>query len=105
MIKVTVMYANAPGARFDHDYYRDRHMPLVKKLMGANCRYYTIDRGIAGAPGEPLPYLAMCHIHCDSVDAFQAGFGPHAAEIMADIGNYTDQSPLVQISEVVVDRS
>jgi uncharacterized protein (TIGR02118 family) len=104
MIKITVMYANAPGARFDHDYYRDRHMPLVKKLMGANCRYYTIDRGIAGAPGEPLPYLAMCHIHCDSIDAFQSGFGPHAGEIMADIAHYTDQKPKVQISEVVVDR-
>lgn len=104
MIKVTVMYANAPGARFDHDYYRMRHMPLVKERMGANCRYYTIDRGLAGAPGQPAPYLAMCHIHCDSVDAFQAGFGPHAAEIMADIAHYTDQKPLVQISEVVVDR-
>jgi uncharacterized protein (TIGR02118 family) len=49
MIKVTVMYANAPGARFDHEYYRNRHMPLVKERMGASCRYYTIDRGVAGA--------------------------------------------------------
>jgi uncharacterized protein (TIGR02118 family) len=105
MIKVTVMYANAPGARFDHDYYRDRHMPLVKARMGASCLYYTIDRGLAGgAPGTPAPYLAMCHIHCDSVQAFQAGFGPHAREIMADIHNYTDQEPQVQISEVIVDR-
>ena len=34
MIKVTVMYPNTPGARFDHLYYRDVHMPLVQKLMG-----------------------------------------------------------------------
>jgi uncharacterized protein (TIGR02118 family) len=105
MIKVTVMYANAPGARFDHDYYRDRHMPLVKQRMGASCLYYTIDRGLAGgAPGTPALYLAMCHIHCKSIAAFQAGFGPHAAEIMADIARYTDQQPQVQISEVIVDR-
>jgi len=44
----------------------------------------------------------MCHSYCDSVEAFQAGFGPHAKEIMADIPNYTDQSPVIQISEVVV---
>ena len=44
----------------------------------------------------------MCHIHCDSVAAFQAGFGPHAKAIMADIPNYTDLSPVMQISEVVV---
>jgi uncharacterized protein (TIGR02118 family) len=47
-------------------------------------------------------YVGMCHIHCDSVAAFQAGFGPHAKAIMADIPNYTDLSPVMQISEVVV---
>lgn len=29
MIKVSVMYANKPGARFDHAYYRDKHMELA----------------------------------------------------------------------------
>ena len=33
MIKVSVMYANKPNARFDHTYYRDTHMPMVKRLM------------------------------------------------------------------------
>ena len=103
MIKVSVMYANAPGMRFDHGYYRDKHMPLVKARMGEGCKYYTVDRGLAGgAPGAPAPYVAMCHIFCDSVEAFQAGFGPHAKEIMGDIANYTDQAPVIQISEVAV---
>jgi uncharacterized protein (TIGR02118 family) len=103
MIKVTVMYADAPGARFDHAYYRNKHMPLVKARMGDRCKYYTVDRGLAGgAPGAPAPYVAMCHIFCDSVEAFQAGFGPHAKEIMGDIANYTDRTPVIQISEVVV---
>jgi uncharacterized protein (TIGR02118 family) len=47
----------------------------------------------------------MCHIFCESVEAFQTSFGPHAQEILADIPNYTDQSPTIQISEVVVGRS
>lgn len=103
MIKVSVMYPNTPGARFDHDYYRDKHMPLVKMKMGDRCKYYTIDKGLAGgAPGAPATYVAMCHIHCESVEAFQAGFGPHAKEILADIPNYTDQTPVIQISEVAV---
>jgi uncharacterized protein (TIGR02118 family) len=46
----------------------------------------------------------MCHIFCDSVEAFQAGFGPHAQEIMADIPKYTDLSPVMQISEVIVGK-
>ena len=106
MIKVSVMYPTTPGARFDHDYYRDRHMPLVKRLMGEKCKYYTVDKGLSGAaPGSPATYVAMCHIFSDSVEAFQAGFGPHAEQILADIANYTDLSPVMQISEVVVGKS
>lgn len=105
MIKVIVMYPNTPGARFDHDYYRDKHLPLVKSRMGDACLYYTIDRALfGGAPDIPAPYVAMCHIYSESLAAFQAGIGPHAEEIVADIPNYTDLTPVRQVSEVVVDR-
>ena len=105
MIKVSVMYPNKPGARFDHDYYRDKHMPLVKSRLGDACKYYTIDKGLAGgAPGDPPTYVGMCHIFSDSVDSFQKGFGPHAKEILGDIANYTDLAPVMQISEVVVEK-
>ena len=57
MIKVTVMYPNAPGARFDHSYYRDTHMPMVKARMGESCKFYTVDKGSGGwkpRPARPL---------------------------------------------------
>ena len=34
MIKVSAMYPNHPRVRFDHDYYRDQHLPLIKRRMG-----------------------------------------------------------------------
>jgi uncharacterized protein (TIGR02118 family) len=103
MVKVSVMYPNAPDARFDHDYYRDKHMPLVKARMGDSCKSYTVDKGLAGgAPGTSATYIGMGHIFSDSAESFQAGFGPHAQEIMADIPNYTNTTPVIQISEVVV---
>jgi uncharacterized protein (TIGR02118 family) len=106
MIKVSVMYPNMPGARFDHEYYRDKHMPLLKARLGEACKYYTVDKGLSGgAPGTPATYIGMCHIFCDSVEEFQRAFGPHAKEILGDIANYTDLSPVMQISEVVVERS
>jgi len=106
MIKVSVMYPYAPGARFDHAYYCNTHMPLVKGRMGASCRFYAVDQGLAGgAPGAPPTYIAMSHIFCDSVEAFQDSFEPHADEIMQDIPNFTDIAPVIQISEVLVDRA
>ena len=106
MIKVSVIYPNRPGVRFDHDYYRDKHLPLIKTRMGAALKYYTIDKGLSGASaGSPAPYVAMCHLMCDSVEAYQASFGPHAQEIVGDIRNFTDVTPVTQISEVVVENS
>ena len=103
MFKVSVMYPHQEGARFDHTYYRDKHMPLLASRLGEACKSYTIDKGLAGgAPGDPPTYVGMCHVLADSVESFQAAFGPHAKEILADIANYTDIQPVMQISEVVV---
>ena len=106
MIKVSVMYPNTAEARFDHDYYRDKHLPLIKRRMGAGLKYYTIDKGLSGGAPDALPaYVAMCHLLCDSVETYQSSYGPHAQEIRGDIRNFTGQTPVVQISEVVVENS
>jgi len=34
--------------------------------------------------------------------ALQAAFSPHAKDIMADVPNYTDLSPVTRVSEVIV---
>jgi uncharacterized protein (TIGR02118 family) len=106
MIKVTVMYPYAEGARFDHAYYRDRHMPLVKARLGRACAYYTVDKGLSGrTPDDPPAFVAMCAFVCDSVEAYEAALRPHRAEVLADIAHYTDITPVLQFSEVVVERS
>jgi uncharacterized protein (TIGR02118 family) len=103
MIKVSVMYPNGPDAHFDAAYYRDKHMPMVKQLMGDHCKSYAVDHAIAGGQdASNAPYIAMGHLFCESVEAFQAGFGPHTKEIMADVPNYTNQKPIIQMSEVLV---
>ena len=106
MIKVSVMYPYSEGARFDHAYYRETHMPLVKARLGSACAYYTVDKGLAGrAPGSQPTYVAMCAFLCESVEAYEAALQPHRAEILADLPRYTDIVPVLQFSEVVVERS
>jgi uncharacterized protein (TIGR02118 family) len=104
MIKLSVMYPYTADTEFDHAYYRDVHMPLLKQRMGDYCKYYSIDRGLGGvAPGSTPAYVAMCHVFCESVDALMTGIGPHAAELAADIANFTNLTPVQQISEVVLE--
>jgi uncharacterized protein (TIGR02118 family) len=101
MVRVSVMYPNSAGVHFDMTYYLDRHMPMVGKLLGSALKSMNVDEGLAGgAPGAPTPYVAMCHLFFDSADAFQAAFGQHSDVILADIPNYTNAAPTVQISQV-----
>src|SRR5262245_45107305 len=106
MIKVSVMYPYSPDARFDHDYYREKHLPLIKSRMGAGLKYYTIDKGLAvGKPSTPPAFVAMCHLICDSVESYESAYDPHGLEIRKDIANFTNVIPVKQISEVVVENS
>jgi uncharacterized protein (TIGR02118 family) len=106
MIKVTVMYPYGEGTRFDHTYYREQHMPMVKGRLGSACEYYTVERGVGGRePGEPPAFVAMCSFICGSAEDYRAAMQEHSSEIRSDIANYTDITPVVQLSEVVVERS
>ena len=101
MIKASVLYPNEEGKKFDMDYYRNSHIPMVQEKLGSACKGLTIDQGLGGGePGSPPIYLAMVHLKFDSIEAFQAAYAPHAKTIMADLPNYTDILPITQISEV-----
>ena len=101
MIKVSVLYPGGEGKTFDMDYYCDKHIPMVRQKLGAACKNVAVEAGIAGGePGSKPIYVGLGHLYFDSVDAFQNAFGPHAKEILADIPNYTNTQPVIQISEV-----
>lgn len=105
MVKISILYPNTPGSRFDFDYYVQRHMPRAIDLLGAHPGYrgVSVERGLGGAaPGSPAAYAAMCHFEFNTVDDFVAAFMPNAPELQGDIPNYTDVAPTIQINEVVI---
>jgi uncharacterized protein (TIGR02118 family) len=103
MIKVSVMYPHSPDVAFDHDYYRDVHMPLVQARLGDSISSYSIDKGLSGMePGSPPLYVGMCHLYSPSIQVFQTGIAAHGAELSADVANFTTASPIYQISEVIL---
>lgn len=98
MIKVSVMYPQRDGARFDIDYYCNRHMALVRQLLGTSVKGMAVDQGI-GDP-QQAPYVAIGHLWFDSVEAVQAALAEHGPALMADVPNYTNVQPVIQVSEV-----
>jgi uncharacterized protein (TIGR02118 family) len=101
MIRVSVFYPNSAGCKFDMDYYLQKHIPMARKKIGAALKGIAVEQGLSGgAPGTPATYIAIGHLLFDSVEAFQAAFGPHAEAIAVDVSNYTNVQPIIQIGEV-----
>jgi uncharacterized protein (TIGR02118 family) len=94
MIRLSVLYPKTDGATFDHDYYRDSHVPLAEKTWGISGA--QIDRGVDG------PYEAAVHFTFDSLDAIGAAMAlPGTGDVLADVANYTTITPVMQTSEIV----
>jgi uncharacterized protein (TIGR02118 family) len=107
MIKISILYPNTLGARFDMDYYVDKHMPNSIELLSTHPGFkgVSVERGLGGAvPGVDAAYIAMCHFHFDSFESFMAAFSPNAATLQADIPNYTDVAPIIQVNEVLISK-
>jgi uncharacterized protein (TIGR02118 family) len=94
MIRLSVYYPTTEGGTFDHDYYRERHVPLAVKTWGLDGA--DIDKGIDG------PYVAAVHFEFESLDALSAAMGSEGTrDVMADVANYTTITPVLQTSEIV----
>jgi uncharacterized protein (TIGR02118 family) len=103
MIRVVVSYPNKPGARFDEAYYLGKHMPMVADKLGKHgMKNWAVDKGLGGfAPGSPAEYMIQAHLNFESLEGLQAGMAAEAAAILADIPNYTDLQPTIQINQVL----
>lgn len=102
MIRVSVFYPNEPGARFDHQYYSTTHVQLINEKLRPGLVRVEIDRGVGGeSEGAPAPYTAVGHLIFESVEAFGSAMAAHGDALAADMPNYTDLKPSVQISEIL----
>ncbi len=83
-------------------YYCQTHISMVRLKLGAALKGVVVEQGVGGEePGSPAPYVALAHLSFESMEAFQTSFAPHAATFDADVPNYTNIQPAIQISKVM----
>jgi uncharacterized protein (TIGR02118 family) len=89
-----VTYPKGEGITFDHEYYANSHVPMCEQAF--NPARVELDTGIDG------PAVASVSFYFADMDKFNAAMAsPKMGEIMADLGNYTNGVPTMQISKVV----
>jgi uncharacterized protein (TIGR02118 family) len=103
MIRISVLYPNAPGKKFDLDYYAKTHMALVRKRIGGmGLLRIEVDKGLAGGtPESPAPFVCVGHLYFNSVAEFQKAMQAHGKELVDDVPKFTDIQPQFQISEIL----
>jgi uncharacterized protein (TIGR02118 family) len=94
VIRLSVLYPKTEGATFDHDYYRDEHVPLAASTWGVE--RYEVDKGING------PFEAAVHFFFDSMEAMGTAMAVEGTSaVIEDVPRYTTITPQQQVSEVV----
>jgi uncharacterized protein (TIGR02118 family) len=103
MTILSVLYPTSKTKTFDHAYYDETHIPLVKEVYGATGLLgVLVLKGESSGDGGPAPFVAMAHLSFESPEAMQASLaGPRADEVRADVARFTKIKPVVQISERV----
>ncbi len=100
MLVISVFYPASENATFDFGYYTDSHIPLVQQRWGGmGLQEFRVLKGGAGPDGAGPTYLLVALLTFQSAEAFGAAAAQHAAEIFADIPNFTNLSPVLQFNE------
>jgi uncharacterized protein (TIGR02118 family) len=101
MYRMTITYTGDADARFDFDYYCSKHMPMVADFYGDIVEKWEVSKGMSDPMGGPAPYIAIGQFWLNDLGPMKAAMKEHGREIMADIPNYTDMQPVIQIEEVL----
>lgn len=102
MVVISVLYPFTPETTFDMEYYLDTHVPLVRRLLEPmGQREIRVYRGRSdGGAGAPA-FGVVAELLFDDMTSVAAALAAHGAETQADIPNFTDSVPVIQISDVL----
>jgi uncharacterized protein (TIGR02118 family) len=98
---MTINYENGPEVRFDFEYYKTTHMPLIMRLYGSSISRFELRQGLPGADGTPPRYVATITIWIADPAAFDAAAAEHQAGLRADVPKFTNAQLLAQRDSIV----
>jgi uncharacterized protein (TIGR02118 family) len=93
---LTIVYPNSDGVRWDVDYYKKGHMPLIMKLYGEKAiKRFELRKGDAGmgAPGTKPAYIGSIGIYIANQAAFDAAGKEHGQTLVKDVPNFSSVMP------------
>lgn len=107
MFNISSIYPKQEGAWFDFEYYLNTHMPRSIELLSEAKGFVKVyvEKGVdVEAFNITSQYEVVCNYYFESVEDFTNAFMPHAHELQGDIANYTNIEPIIQITEIKIEK-
>ncbi len=95
MIRIMALYPRSEGTHFNSEYWLNTHMPMLPT------KWPKLTKWEADIAAPDSPYYAIAHIFFDSIEDLQEAMSSSATgEVLGDIPNYTDTSPILSTGTV-----
>ena len=102
MVVVSVLYPKAHESHFDHNYYLQKHIPLVRSRWQAmGLMEDMLVRGVSTLDGGQPGFELIGFLTFQSAEQVQAALAAFGQEIIGDIPNFTDVTPVIQMNNPV----
>lgn len=92
-VTVTVLFPNEPDAKYDYDYYVNKHMPLIQSLWAKyGVTGFSVTKFTAGPDGSEPMYAFASTVYWGSYDQIKTTFAePEVGEIFEDVHKFSNK--------------
>ena len=99
---LTILYPYGNPDTFNHDYYRDSHLPMIMKLCGTKAiSRFELRKGLSSQDGTGAPpYTATINIYIGDQEAFDKAGKLHNQTMIDDVPNFSQVHPVIIPTEV-----
>jgi uncharacterized protein (TIGR02118 family) len=91
---LTIVYPNSEGVKWDVDYYRTHHMPLIMKLYGEKAiKRFELRKGEKNMAGAKPDYIGTVNIYIADPKAFEDAGKQHGQTLRDDVPHFSSVMP------------
>jgi uncharacterized protein (TIGR02118 family) len=102
MVTISVLYPKTDQSTFDYSYYTAKHLPIVRERWGSmGLVSLTPIRGVATLDGSTPSFEFLGLLAFESMEAMQAALAAHGAEVIGDVPNFTNVTPIIQVNQPI----
>jgi uncharacterized protein (TIGR02118 family) len=92
---LTILYPNSEGVRWDVDYYRTGHMPLIMKLYTTKAiKRFELRKGDASMAGGKPDFIGSVNIYIEQQAVFDAAGKQHGKTLVDDVPHFSSVMPI-----------